>query len=244
MRHSFRYQKGNYFNVNGDGYCEKSLLSKEASLFEFYALVINVRVRRKDVSMSHNVMSVNTDLQDSKFQPVTSTIMEVEPTGLRKVCLYCLCEVRTSAIVQHCADGCGPHYVHGSCWKEDFCRNDMRTYETYAWLHNTGQDVIPSVRQAMCCPSKSSLVMVNVIDNDGVIQQRFKPPCGSSEVSTWDDIFRGLKERVQFVNAVIESFKTFALKDELAISISAVSIEDHLPDAFPRNSLSSELWTM
>jgi hypothetical protein len=56
--------------------------------------------------------------------------------------------------------------------------------------------------------------MVNVIDNDGVIQQRFKPPCGSSEVFTWDDIFRGLKERVQFVNAVIESFKTFALKDE------------------------------
>jgi len=56
--------------------------------------------------------------------------------------------------------------------------------------------------------------MVNVIDNDGVILQQFKPPCGSSEVSTWDDIFRGLKERVQFVNAVIESFKTFALKDE------------------------------
>jgi hypothetical protein len=65
-------------------------------------------------------------------------------------------------------------------------------------------------------------------------------------VSTWDDIFRGLKERVQFVNAVIESFKTFSLKDELAISISAVLIEDHLADAFPRNCLSSEpsLWTM
>jgi hypothetical protein len=85
--------------------------------------------------MSYNVMSVNTDLQDSKFQPVMSTIMEVEPTGLREVCLYCLCKVQTAAIVQHCADGCGPHYVHGSCWhwKEDFCRNDMRIHRKVHW---------------------------------------------------------------------------------------------------------------
>jgi hypothetical protein len=105
----------------------------------------------------------------------------------QKLCMYCLCvrKVQALSIVQHCIAECGPHYAHVSCWKRHYCNNDLRIYETYAWMRNMGQGIISSVWQAMCCPLEASLVMVNVIDNDGVIQQWFKPPCGSLKVSTW-----------------------------------------------------------
>jgi hypothetical protein len=184
IRDCFRYNK-TYFKENGEGFCEKSLLSANASVFEFFCLVRRVQVTRKDILMTHNVMSVNAELRACKYQPATSTIMEEEAME-QKLCMYCLYvrEVQSLSIVQHCIAECGPHYAHVSCWKRHFCNNDLRIYETYAWMRNTGQGIIPSVRQAMCCPLEASLVMVNVIDNDGVIQQRFKPPCGSLKPST------------------------------------------------------------
>jgi hypothetical protein len=242
IRDCFRYNK-TYFKENGEGFCEKSLLSANASVFEFFCLVRRVQVTRKDILMTHNVMSVNAELRACKYQPATSTIMEEEAME-QKLCMYCLYvrEVQSLSIVQHCIAECGPHYAHVSCWKRHFCNNDLRIYETYAWMRNTGQGIIPSVRQAMCCPLEASLVMVNVIDNDGVIQQRFKPPCGSLKPSTWDDIFGVAKERVRFVNAVIDCANRFARTDQQ--TVTSVLIEDHLPDAFPQDSLSSQFYTL
>ena len=218
------------------------MLSANASTFEFFSLVRRVQVTRKDILMTHNVMSVNADLRDCKYKPATSTIME-DGVMEQKLCMYCLCvrEVQALSIVEHCIAECGPHYAHVSCWKQRFCDKDLRIYETYAWLRNTGQGIIPSVRQIMCCPMEASLVMVNVIDNSGVIQQRFKPPCGSLEASTWEDIFEGAKDRVRFVNAVIDCANRFARTARQ--TVSAVSIEDFLPDAFPRDNLFTQLYT-
>jgi hypothetical protein len=60
--------------------------------------------------------------------------------------------------------------------------------------------------------------------------------------ATWDDIFGVAKERVRFVNAVIDCANRFARTGQQ--TVTSVLIEDHLPDAFPQDSLSSQFYTL
>jgi hypothetical protein len=73
-----------YFKENGEEFCEKSLLSANASVFKFFCLVRRVQVMRKDILMTHNVMSVNAGLRACKYQPATLTMMEEEASKFKQ----------------------------------------------------------------------------------------------------------------------------------------------------------------
>jgi hypothetical protein len=62
------------------------------------------------------------------------------------------------------------------------------------------------------------------------------------EASTWDNIFVGVKEKVWFVDAVINCSNRFVGAEQQ--TIPAVSIEDYMPAAFPQNGLHPELYTL
>lgn len=242
MRHCFRYNKS-YFNEEGTGFCEASMLSEKSSLFEFYCLVHRVRVTRKDVVMTHGNASVIEGLKACKYQPTTTTAIE-EEIVVQQTCMYCLSvpEVQPLSIVLHCEGKCGCHHVHVECWKRQFCNEDMNMYSTYAWLYNSRENTIPEVGQRMRCPLEASLVSVHVIDNEGVILQRFAPPCGRFEERTWENIFERLRERIRLVNAVIECANKFAGSNQEAIS--EVIVKDFIPFAFPKDSVSTRFCTL
>lgn len=230
FRDMFRHNT-TYYKEDGTGYVDKLSFTERTSLFELHCLVRKVRYIHKDYLLQRKSLSTYDALLKCKYKPKTSTLREDSLT--RQSCIICARNDQPEGmgIVEHCGCWSGSHYIHVKCWKLIVSQQESGVFQMYT-MRDKGEKKPPKcVGSPWQCKLDSELREVSVVDMDMMVRQRFKAPQSFQGCSTWPESFKRTKERIGYINTIVESADQGQTCDELIAG--PLDIRDCLPNSFP-----------